>query len=300
MVHALLVGLVSYDGDDSQSDSEATNDLKTRVTAASENDNDFALKSGNDAPTEGRRPHANSKSQIIIRRPVHSKPHPRSRLTEDAEPPSSSTSQAEPSSSSTTSDDRSSELSSNELTKIRDLLRPSPIPGVLDWGIPAGSTEPCDPAIEAKLATFHTLKRDEDQPKHFNDSLMSNRSFRNPHLYAKLVEFVDIDERTTNFPKDIWDPHDVQEDWFADRIAAQQKARSEQQESAQPSNKRARIEFSSSTASVPQRGSGMRSDTNNPYLQHHARPVPTAPPRKSRFGTQYGLGGVEQIKSGRR
>ena len=49
---------------------------------------------------------------------------------------------------------------------------------------------------------------------------MSNRSFRNPHLYAKLVEFVDVDERTTNFPKDIWDPHDVQEDWFADRIGS--------------------------------------------------------------------------------
>lgn len=47
---------------------------------------------------------------------------------------------------------------------------------------------------------------------------MSNRSFRNPHLYAKLVEFVDVDERTTNFPKELWDPRDVQEDWFADRI----------------------------------------------------------------------------------
>jgi len=47
---------------------------------------------------------------------------------------------------------------------------------------------------------------------------MSNRSFRNPHLYAKLVEFVDVDERTTNFPKELLDPRDVQEDWFADRI----------------------------------------------------------------------------------
>lgn len=47
---------------------------------------------------------------------------------------------------------------------------------------------------------------------------MSNRSFRNPHLYAKLVEFVDVDERTTNFPRDIWDPNDVREEWFADRI----------------------------------------------------------------------------------
>ena len=47
---------------------------------------------------------------------------------------------------------------------------------------------------------------------------MSNRSFRNPHLYTKLVEFVDVDERTTNFPKDIWDPSNVQRDWFADQI----------------------------------------------------------------------------------
>jgi len=73
-------------------------------------------------------------------------------------------------------------------------------------------------ALQAKLAQFHALKKDPHQPKHFNDSLMSNRSFRNPHLYAKLVEFVDVDERTTNFPKEIWDPHDVQEDWFADKL----------------------------------------------------------------------------------
>lgn len=47
---------------------------------------------------------------------------------------------------------------------------------------------------------------------------MSNRSFRNPHLYAKLVEFVDVDERTTNFPRDIWDPDEVKEEWYADKI----------------------------------------------------------------------------------
>src|SRR6266851_5284292 len=81
--------------------------------------------------------------------------------------------------------------------------------------------------------------------------------------------------------------------------AAHQKARSEQQESAQSSNKRARIDFASSTTSAPQRVSGTRPDANNPYLQHHSRTGPTAPPRKSRFGTQCGVGSIEQIKSGR-
>lgn len=74
--------------------------------------------------------------------------------------------------------------------------------------------------MQAKLAQFHRLKNDPVDPKHFNDSLMSNRSFRNPHLYAKLVEFVDVDECTTNFPKEIWDPTDVKEEWYAEKIGA--------------------------------------------------------------------------------
>ena len=58
-------------------------------------------------------------------------------------------------------------------------------------------------------------------PRHFNDSLMSNRSFRNPHLYATLVDFIDVDERTTNFPTSVWNPNDVEPEWFADRIGTQ-------------------------------------------------------------------------------
>jgi hypothetical protein len=65
---------------------------------------------------------------------------------------------------------------------------------------------------------FRAYKAHPTQPKHFNDSLMANRSFRNPHLYAKLVEFVDVDESATNFPKDLWDPWDVKEEWYADKI----------------------------------------------------------------------------------
>lgn len=53
---------------------------------------------------------------------------------------------------------------------------------------------------------------------------MSNRAFRNPHLYATLVEFVDVDERATAFPKDVWDPTDVHADWFSDRLGARTAA----------------------------------------------------------------------------
>ena len=74
------------------------------------------------------------------------------------------------------------------------------------------------PSSQAKLIHFHALKNDPAAPKHFNDSLMMNRSFRNPHLYTKLVEFVDVDEKATNFPREVWDPTDMREEWFADRI----------------------------------------------------------------------------------
>ncbi|KAG6879427.1 hypothetical protein C0992_002693 [Termitomyces sp. T32_za158] len=106
----------------------------------------------------------------------------------------------------------------DELSRVRALLVPPAIPGVEDWGIPRASSEPPDPAIANKLAQFHRLKHDPTGPKHFNDSLMSNRSFRNPHLYAQLVEFVDIDERTTNFTHDVWALGDFEPEWYADKI----------------------------------------------------------------------------------
>jgi hypothetical protein len=31
------------------------------------------------------------------------------------------------------------------------------------------------------------------------------KAFRNPRIYAKLVEFVDVDETGSNWDKEIWD-----------------------------------------------------------------------------------------------
>ncbi|KAI5118563.1 hypothetical protein M0805_005854 [Coniferiporia weirii] len=159
----------------------------------------------------------------------------------------------------------------DELTRICSLLRPPPISGAQDWGIPPEPEGACDPDLEAKLAQFHVLKHDAEAPRHFNDSLMSNRAFRNPHLYAKLVEFVDVDENATNFPKGVWDPTDVEKDWYAERIADYQKRREEKQASSQSAGKRARIDFtssvaksvaatSSSTASAHAKGGGFLAD----------------------------------------
>lgn len=186
----------------------------------------------------------------------------------------------------------------DELARFRQLVRPPHIPGIVDWGIPPPSTEPCNPAIEHKLAQFHALKRDPAQRRHFNDSLMASRAFRNPHLYAKLVEFVAADERATNFPRRAGDPFalvsladggatdsaiDVDGDeglrpeWFADNIAELQKRRSEQHDVA----KRSKIDFAPASATV---APPTAARAKNPYAQSYKDAGSGRPRKKSRWG----------------
>ncbi|KAH7926146.1 hypothetical protein BV22DRAFT_1128420 [Leucogyrophana mollusca] len=207
-------GLAAYD-DDSQSESEDKIASTSKLPGVVNNDK--PLKGASNVSSDSR---LLPKSQVIIRRPTHLRSQPRAHISDDiaaGDPEIAEGSSSEaieglyvPATSSAGETD--------ELIRLQALLRPPPISGVSDWGIPPESSSLCDPVTEAKLAQFHTLKRDPQNPKHFNDSLMSNRSFRNPHLYAKLVEFIDVDERTTNFPEDIWNPSNVQKEWFADSI----------------------------------------------------------------------------------
>ncbi|KDQ07357.1 hypothetical protein BOTBODRAFT_180785 [Botryobasidium botryosum FD-172 SS1] len=160
-----------------------------------------------------------------------------------------------------------------EVALIRRLLRPPPVDGQVDWGIPPESGDPCSPAIEAKVAQFIDLKR---QGKHFNDSLMSSHAFRNPHIYAKLVEFVDVDETATNFPADLWNPLDTQPEWYADKIAKQQKEHAEQVSAAQAAGKRSTISFEPSSAA-------QRSDRREKSSSKHHSSSAHGEKRRSRF-----------------
>ncbi|KAI9569933.1 HCNGP-like protein-domain-containing protein [Boletus coccyginus] len=261
--------LVAY-SDDSQSDSEG-NVVSTSKSAGIglANNHDKPLKDLSASSSDAR---LFPKNQVIVRRPAPTRSHPRAHLSDDivSEPSQSASSPPTPEEALKDLSSAPSSSGDHELTRIRELLRLPSIPGMVDWGIPAESTAPCDPTIEAKVVQFLALKRDPVNPRHFNDSLMSNRSFCNPHLYATLVDFVDVDERTTNFPTNIWDPNDVEPEWFADRIAGLQKARSEQASAAQ--SKRSQIAFTSSKAPPPQptrpsqdRGGDQKKGRFHPY-----------------------------------
>ncbi|CAE6374059.1 unnamed protein product [Rhizoctonia solani] len=200
------------------------------------------------ASKQGIRPNK-SKPRVdstVTRRPTTQNAKQPSEQPDEAtpgEPPRLQDLSLEPSSATATSAD--------DLTQIRALLRPPPIPGVENFGIPPPSEDPVDAELSAKISKFLALKK---QGTHFNDILMKNKSFNNPHIYAKLVDFVEVDETGTNFPKGMWDPHDIQPEWYAEEIATAQKKRSAETAAAQAPGKRSRIAFdtasSSSTSSI--------------------------------------------------
>ena len=46
---------------------------------------------------------------------------------------------------------QSEESTDEQLWRLRETLMPPPIEGLVDWGIPSATTEPCDPALEVCL-----------------------------------------------------------------------------------------------------------------------------------------------------
>lgn len=69
----------------------------------------------------------------------------------------------------------------------------------------------------------------------FNEHLQESKAFRNPHIYEKLVEFVELDEYSSNFPKEQFDPHglgaDIDSLLDAQKKAAEEKALAQQNRS---------------------------------------------------------------------
>jgi hypothetical protein len=68
----------------------------------------------------------------------------------------------------------------------------------LEWGLGVEkSSDNIDEELFKKLAHFHKLKK--EQGTHFNQSLNRNRSFHNPHIYSKLVQWVEVEETGSGY-----------------------------------------------------------------------------------------------------
>lgn len=104
---------------------------------------------------------------------------------------------------------------------------------------------------QAKVEGYLKLKMERDQ--HINTTLLSSTAFANPHIYSKLVEFVNIDERGSAYPQGGWLTRRGLEEklpaWGSKALAETQKKAQDELDKSQAAGARNRIDFASSTAS---------------------------------------------------
>ncbi|KAJ1977908.1 hypothetical protein H4R34_003404 [Dimargaris verticillata] len=98
----------------------------------------------------------------------------------------------------------SPEPSAAPLTQRQQLLCPPAIPDVEEWGIPSEPPGAADPDVQARFNQWQAMMADGAD---FNTQLFGNKSFRNPHLCAKFIEFLELDEFGSNFSTTVFDPH---------------------------------------------------------------------------------------------
>ncbi|KAI5451585.1 hypothetical protein NCC49_001570 [Naganishia albida] len=181
---------------------------------------------------------------------------------------------------------------------FRRVSRPPDMPGVEEWGIPPPTAERPSTALQAKVSNFLKLKIEQD--RHINTTLLSSTAFANPHIYSKLVEFVDIDERGSAFPGGGWITRRNLEsripEWGPHALAAQQKAQETALLASQASGKRKNIDFTSSR----KESSSSRRKEYSSSLPGNGEAAGTGSSRRPRDAQEGRRGDVRSLDGGRR
>ncbi|KAI1311926.1 hypothetical protein EDD11_003244 [Mortierella claussenii] len=140
---------------------------------------------------------------------------------------------------------------------MRSLLRPKPVPGVENCGIPPAPEGEVNPDVQMKMEQYQHVKQTRGIT--FNQSLMRNKNFRNPHIYATLVEVVALNETGSNFEKtkEFFDFEGYGVESYASGIAEAQKQAMEKIAHQQTAGARSHLQFVPGGGNVPGSGIGM-------------------------------------------
>lgn len=73
------------------------------------------------------------------------------------------------------------------------------------------------------------------------------RGYRNPEFFAKMVDFLEIQQYGTSFPPDVWDPSALPPEDYLDALAKEWAAEEERRKAARAAGQ-GRVEFAKSGA----------------------------------------------------
>ncbi|CAH1408016.1 unnamed protein product [Nezara viridula] len=83
----------------------------------------------------------------------------------------------------------------------------------------------CDPQLQEKITKMMMKMKDTDCD--WNSVIQNKKSFRNPSIYEKLIEFCGINEFGTNYQTEVYDPNKWEKGSFYDELYEVQKVEME-------------------------------------------------------------------------
>ncbi|VDN30223.1 unnamed protein product [Gongylonema pulchrum] len=81
--------------------------------------------------------------------------------------------------------------------------------------LPPSPTAKCPPELEERFRVFFEKKA---QGADLNAMIQKRRDFKNPSMYAKLIEKFEVDELGSNFDPAVFNPHGFTKDCYYDEI----------------------------------------------------------------------------------
>ncbi|XP_073975169.1 SAP30-binding protein-like [Rhodnius prolixus] len=120
-----------------------------------------------------------------------------------------------------------------------------------DVELPQEPVGRCSIELQEKIATL--TEKMKVKSVDMNQIIQERKSFRNPSIYEKLIQFCDINEFGTNYDAQIYDPLKWDKSSYYDSLAKAQKADMDQREKER--KERTKVEFLIGTAKKATNGS---------------------------------------------
>lgn len=140
--------------------------------------------------------------------------------------------------------DRSTSLNAEQASSLsRSVLNKS----YDEIEIPPAPAGKCSAKLQDKISgLFEKMRR---EGLDMNAKIQRRKDFRNPSIYEKLIDFIGIDEKGSNYPAEVYDPHGWGKESFYDALDKAQKVEMEKREKER--KERTKIEFVTGTKRPP-------------------------------------------------